>query len=589
MDWSLHTKCCTLAIATVTLGISVHYLTKKTREEFVVQPDPEAQPEVEARSESRVLSETQDSEFQPEAQVEFEALETQPELEVPETRLVPENPEAQSELQILEDQPDLQISKAQQELQITEVKPEPEVLKAQSELQITEVKPEPEVVEAQPEPEVLEAQPEPEDQSEPTVEMAAAVAQPMEVLKIVASMEQVKLVEDKPGAAAPEEVELPDRDSANHSPSDFLSNNLASDTQSESSNDSGKGGSDCPNANGDVARFDVITPPLSPAHNLVPLPERLFVYEFEIPQILCGLLIGRYGAYVSHIKSKTGASLFIKEQIKRNRLQLCAVEGTKSEIDAALALIRAKFPIKKYPHLTLIQINVAIESIPVLPDSIQLHLPQEVSCDVIISAIVAPNHIFIQQISHPTYSSLARLDACMAQCYNDLDTPVPQPVLPNIICAAPSMDGWYRAKVVAVYPPVEAAATTEDQKAAGTNETDFEVDICFVDYGGYSRVPASCLRQIRADFMSLPFQSVECFLANVAPVDGEEGWSAEAFNQLETLTSERMLQAQTVAFSMEGLPLIYLYQISSCEAQLVNRQLVDGGVAQWVEPQIVTN
>merc|ERR1712071_136835 len=125
------------------------------------------------------------------------------------------------------------------------------------------------------------------------------------------------------------------------------------------------------------------------------------------------------------------------------------------------------------------------------------------------------------------------------------------------------MDGWYRAKVVAVYPPVEAAATTED------------------------RVPASCLRQIRADFMSLPFQSVECFLANVAPVDGEEGWSAEAFNQLETLTSERMLQAQTVAFSMEGLPLIYLYQISSCEAQLVNRQLVDGGVAQWVEPQIV--
>ena len=218
MDWSLHTKCCTLAIATVTLGISVHYLTKKTREELVEQPDPEAQPEVEARSESRVLSETQDSEFQPEAQVEFEALETQPEL------------------QILEDQPDLQISKAQQELQITEVKPEPEVLKAQSELQITEVKPEPEVVEAQPEPEVLEAQPEPEDQSEPTVEMAAAVAQPMEVLKIVASMEQVKLVEDKPGAAAPEEVELPDRDSANHSPSDFLSNNLASDTQSEVAN-----------------------------------------------------------------------------------------------------------------------------------------------------------------------------------------------------------------------------------------------------------------------------------------------------------------------------------------------------------------
>ena len=63
--------------------------------------------------------------------------------------------------------------------------------------------------------------------------MAAVVGQPIEVLSIAASMEQVKLAEDKPGAAAPEEVELPDRDSANHSPSDFLSNNLASDTQSE--------------------------------------------------------------------------------------------------------------------------------------------------------------------------------------------------------------------------------------------------------------------------------------------------------------------------------------------------------------------
>ena len=51
---------------------------------------------------------------------------------------------------------------------------------------------------------------------------------------------------------------------------------------------------------------------------------------------------------------------------------LCRL-GTKNEIDAALALIRAKFPLKKYPHLTLTQINITLESaIPVLPDSIQV-------------------------------------------------------------------------------------------------------------------------------------------------------------------------------------------------------------------------
>jgi len=299
-------------------------------------------------------------------------------------------------------------------------------------------------------------------------------------------------------------------------------------------------------------------------------------------------------------------------------LQLCAVEGTKNEIDAALALIRAKFPLKKYPHLTLTQINITLESaIPVLPDSIQLHLPQEVSCDVVISAVVAPNHVFIQQITHPTYSSLARLDICMTQCYSDLVAPgLPQPIQPNMICAAPSLEGWYRAKVVAVYPPepvaVENVAAVNESvaeespsssdvipsansvegetKAVEASEADYDVDICFVDYGGYSRVPASCLRQVRADFMSLPFQAVECLLANVVPSNAEEGWTMEACTELENLTNERVLQAQTVAFSLEGLPLIYLYQMTNqTEAQLINRQLVDNGVAQWVEPQVVSN
>ena len=64
----------------------------------------------------------------------------------------------------------------------------------------------------------------------------------------------------------------------------------------------------------------------------------------------------------------------------------------------------------------------------------------------------------------------------------------------------------------------------------------------------------------------------------------------EACTELENLTNERVLQAQTVAFSLEGLPLIYLYQMTNqTEAQLINRQLVDNGVAQWVEPQVVSN
>lgn len=58
----------------------------------------------------------------------------------------------------------------------------------------------------------------------------------------------------------------------------------------------------------------------------------------------------------------------------------------------------------------------------------------------------------------------------------------------------------------------------EEELATATEE---EVDICYVDYGGYARVPASSLRQIRADFMTLPFQAVECVLANITPLSGQ--------------------------------------------------------------------
>lgn len=50
----------------------------------------------------------------------------------------------------------------------------------------------------------------------------------------------------------------------------------------------------------------------------------------------------------------------------------------------------------------------------------------------------------------------------------------------TVICAAPGVDGaWWRAQVVASY-----------------EETN-EVEIRYVDYGGYKRVKVDVLRQIR--------------------------------------------------------------------------------------------
>ncbi len=45
--------------------------------------------------------------------------------------------------------------------------------------------------------------------------------------------------------------------------------------------------------------------------------------------------------------------------------------------------------------------------------------------DVIVSSVVDANHVFVQQPTHPTYSSLERLSYCMNSCYSH-DSIVPQ-------------------------------------------------------------------------------------------------------------------------------------------------------------------
>ena len=66
------------------------------------------------------------------------------------------------------------------------------------------------------------------------------------------------------------------------------------------------------------------------------------------------------------------------------------------------------------------------------------------------------------------------------------------------------LNGWYRAQIMVYY-----------------EETD-ECDIKYVDYGGYSRISSRCLKQIRSDFMTLPFEAVECYLANVTPLESKK-------------------------------------------------------------------
>lgn len=144
----------------------------------------------------------------------------------------------------------------------------------------------------------------------------------------------------------------------------------------------------------------------------------------------------------------------------------------------------------------------------------QLLLPSGVTVEVIVVNIVSAGHVFVQQHTHPTYHALRSLDQQMFLCYSQPGTPaLPSPAegsltltvaqiwlcevsqclwlivvlivllcvsAVGVICAAPAVDGaWWRAQVITFY-----------------KETN-EVEIRYVDYGGYDRVKIDSLRQIR--------------------------------------------------------------------------------------------
>jgi A-kinase anchor protein 1 len=132
----------------------------------------------------------------------------------------------------------------------------------------------------------------------------------------------------------------------------------------------------------------------------------------------------------------------------------------------------------------------------------QVILPMGSSVDVILSSMISAGHIFLQSPNEPSFQSLSVLDATMNRSYSEFETPHIAVAVSGMIVAAPIMGGWYRAIVTDVPEPGQV--------------------ICkFVDYGGYSRLDLSSLRQIRMDFMTLPFQASECYLSDIAPIEGE--------------------------------------------------------------------
>ncbi|XP_076210972.1 A-kinase anchor protein 1, mitochondrial [Aptenodytes patagonicus] len=291
------------------------------------------------------------------------------------------------------------------------------------------------------------------------------------------------------------------------------------------------------------------------------------IWEVEVPKELVGRLIGKQGRYMSFLRQASGAKIYVSTLPYFRDSQVCHIEGSPQQVEKVLSLIGQKFK-----ELCLTNIYALPPPTPLTLHSLLmtawLFLPDGVTVEVVVANQVDAGHMFLQQHTHPTFHVLRSLDQQMYACYSQPEIPtLPTPVEVGIICAAPGLDGaWLRAQVISYF-----------------EETN-EVELRYVDYGGYDKVKIDTLRQIRSDFLSLPFQGAEVLLDNVVPLPDEDHFSSEADAAVSEMTTGAVLVAQVTNYdSATGLPLIQLWNLMGDEVVSINRTLVERGFAQWLD------
>lgn len=141
------------------------------------------------------------------------------------------------------------------------------------------------------------------------------------------------------------------------------------------------------------------------------------------------------------------------------------------------------------------------------------------------------------------------------------------------MCVAQLEEVWYRAQIVATYP--------EDDTC----------EVQFLDFGGFCKVNNSSLRQIHFNYVSLPFQAAECYLANIRlkpgkcliygnsiiiniriPTENNSNTCLYLFSDIDILegvdyvdrvTQHCLLQTNVVGYNAENVPLVYVYFINA--------------------------
>ncbi|CAH1789464.1 unnamed protein product [Owenia fusiformis] len=204
--------------------------------------------------------------------------------------------------------------------------------------------------------------------------------------------------------------------------------------------------------------------------------------------------------------------------------------------------------------------------------------PTQEYVDVMVSAVDTAGHFWVQVVS-PLSPHLDKLVDEMTNFYSKPDfhyiRPVTEAKVGDMVAAMFEADqsdkSWYRARI--------------------TDVDRGKVELYYVDYGDSGEMPLCVCYPLKSDFLKIPFQAVECFLANVKPAGaGQEEWSDDASDCFEALTFAaqwKVLVAKPVGYKHLGgthyAPCLVLTNTNDQQDININAELINRGFAESYE------
>ncbi|KAJ8246735.1 hypothetical protein GJAV_G00254800 [Gymnothorax javanicus] len=167
-----------------------------------------------------------------------------------------------------------------------------------------------------------------------------------------------------------------------------------------------------------------------------------------------------------------------------------------------------------------------------------------VELNAVVCHINTPSDFYIQLVDNMEY---LLLNARLQDFYSQEGLGGYEVFCPTLeqACAALFEDEvWYRAKVIG-FPGNRL------------------VEVCYVDFGNRKTLPLSDIRKLKDEFFALPAVAIQCCLANLEPVSGEESWSTECQERFRALAEQKLMSAMAIAVYRRQLAMpVRLFEVN---------------------------